>query len=215
MSAVRTRGWQGDLPRDEDEARTRILDAATRCVERFGSSKTRLADVANELGVTRQTVYRYFPSVSEMLAAVAAAGAGEFLDRMADDLSFVSTPEEAVTETVVYCLRTIPGEPALGLLLRADESELFTRGATSSQAIALGAGMLRRFRVDWASRGLDDGDMESLAEVVVRLFLSFLQYPADPPRSDDELRVFLRTWIAPALAPGVRTGHHRAGLGGS
>jgi AcrR family transcriptional regulator len=202
---VRTRGWQGDLPRDEDEARARILDAAARCVERFGSSKTRLADVANELGVTRQTVYRYFPSVSEMLAAVAAAGAGEFLDRMADDLSFVSTPEEAVTEAVVYCLRTIPAEPALGLLLRADESELFTRGATSSQAIALGAGMLRRFPVDWASRGLDDSAMESLAEVVVRLFLSFLQYPADPPRSDDELRMFLRTWIAPALAPGVRT----------
>lgn len=75
---------------------------------------------------------------------------------MADDLSFVSTPEEAVTETIVYCLRTIPGEPALGLLLRADESELFTRGATSSQAIALGgrdaAALSRRLGVPRSRR---------------------------------------------------------------
>src|SRR5690242_3990748 len=52
IPAMRTRGWQGDPPLTDDEARARILDAAKRCVERFGPSKTRLADVANELGVT-------------------------------------------------------------------------------------------------------------------------------------------------------------------
>ncbi len=202
---MRTRGWQGDLPRDEDEARARILDAAKRCVERFGPTRTRLVDVANELGVTRQTVYRYFPSVNAMLAAVAAAGAGEFLDRMANDLAFVSTPAEAVTETVIYCLRNIPSEPSLGLLLRADESDLFAKGVTSSQAIALGAAMLQRFPIDWASTGLDQPGLEGLAEVVMRLFLSFLQYPPDPPRSDAELRAFMKSWIVPAVSPGIRT----------
>lgn len=194
---MRTRGWQGDLPKDEGEARARILDAATRCVDRLGPARTRLVDVANEIGVTRQTVYRYFPSVNEMLTAVAEAGAGEFLDRMTRDLSFVATPVDAVVETVVYCLQNMPTEPALGLLLRAGETELFTRGATSSKAIALGAEMLRRFPIEWAEEGIDD--LDGLAEVVMRLFLSFLQYPTDPPRSDDELRAFVRKWLGPAV----------------
>lgn len=64
---MRTRGWQGDLPRDSEEARARILSAAASCVERFGAQKTRLVDVANELGVTRQTIYHYYSSVDEML----------------------------------------------------------------------------------------------------------------------------------------------------
>jgi AcrR family transcriptional regulator len=212
---MRTRGWQGDPPKDDGQARARILDAAQRCVERFGPAKTRLADVANELGVTRQTVYRYYPTVSDMLAAVAEAGANAYLDNMARDLSHVRTVGDAVTETIIYCLNSIPDEPALGLLLKAGETELFTRGATSSRAIALGASMLRRLPVDWAAAGFDDTAMRGLAEVVMRLWLSFLQYPTDPPRSDDELRAFIRTYFAPVLtttavgAPGDTRRSHR------
>ncbi len=122
---MRTRGWQGDQPLTDDEARTRILDAAKRCLERFGPAKTRLADVAIELGVTRQTVYRYFPSVNEMLLAVAEEGASRYIDRMAQELSFVTTPNQAVTEAIVYSLRSIPADPSLSLLLRASETEFF------------------------------------------------------------------------------------------
>lgn len=194
---MRTRGWQGDVPQDEDEARARILAAASRCVERFGLPKTRMSDVAAEAGVTRQTVYRYFSSVDEMLAAVAAAGAADFLDRMADALNGVHTPEDAAVETILYCLTALRDEPALGLMLRAGQTEFFTREATSSSAVALGAEMLRRLPVEWAAEGYDDAALEGLAELVMRIWLSFQQYPNHPPRSDDELRRFLRTWVVP------------------
>jgi AcrR family transcriptional regulator len=197
---MRTRGWQGDQPLTDDEARTRILDAAKRCVERFGPSKTRLADVASELGVTRQTVYRYFPSVNEMLVAVAEAGADAYLDRMAQALSFVTTPNQAVTESIVYSLRSIPTEPSLSLLLRATEADVFTRGAISSPAIHLGANMLRRFSIDWDAEGIDEPALQGLAELVMRLLISFLQYPADPPRTDDEYRTLIGTWLVPDSA---------------
>ncbi|WP_280265826.1 non-ribosomal peptide synthetase [Nocardia wallacei] len=42
---MRTRGRHGNLPRDSDEAKDRILSAAASCVERYGAQKTRLADV--------------------------------------------------------------------------------------------------------------------------------------------------------------------------
>ncbi|MGH3474563.1 MAG: TetR/AcrR family transcriptional regulator, partial [Aeromicrobium sp.] len=66
-------GWQGNPPRTEDEARQRIIAATTSCVERLGSTKTTVSEVAAELGVTRQTVYRYYPSHAELLGAVAQA----------------------------------------------------------------------------------------------------------------------------------------------
>ena len=75
-------GWQGNPPGTEDEARRRIVDAATACLDRAGLAKTSLSDVAAEAGVTRQTVYRYFPSLNDILRAVALAGVEEFAGRM-------------------------------------------------------------------------------------------------------------------------------------
>ncbi|MFT3901205.1 MAG: TetR/AcrR family transcriptional regulator [Gordonia sp. (in: high G+C Gram-positive bacteria)] len=198
---MRTRGWQGDLPQDSDEARARILAAAATCVERFGADKTRLADVAGELGVTRQTVYRYFASVDDMLVAVAQAGVDDFLDRMRVELAHVHTASDAVTETIIWCLHALPEEPAIGLMVRTGKTEFFTREATTPGAVALGAQMLRRLDVDWAAEGFDDDALSGLAELVMRVWLSFLLYPASPPRSDDELRDYIRTWVCPpALA---------------
>lgn len=196
---MRTRGWQGDLPRDSEEARARILSAAASCVERFGAQKTRLVDVANELGVTRQTIYHYYSSVDEMLVAVADAGTADFLDRMKNDLADVHTPSEAITETIMYCLRVLPDEPAIGLMVRTGQTELFTREATSADAVELGVQMLRRLDVDWEAHGFDDADMPGLAEMVMRVWLSFQQYPANPPRSDDDLREFIRRWVCTPL----------------
>ena len=33
----------------------------------------------------------------------------------------------------------------------------------------------------------------------MRLFVSFLQYPADPPGSADDIRALVRRWLGPAL----------------
>ncbi|MDP2774242.1 MAG: TetR/AcrR family transcriptional regulator, partial [Nocardioides sp.] len=88
-------GWQGNPPRTEVEARRRIIAATMTCVDRFGPVKTTLSDVAAELGVTRQTVYRYYPSLSELLGAVAQAGLEDFVERMQAHLATTSTPAEA------------------------------------------------------------------------------------------------------------------------
>ena len=196
---MRTRGWNGDLPRDEDDARKRIVDAATRCVDRLGPTKVNIAAVATELGITRQTVYRYFPGLPDLLAAVAEAGTEQFLARMEAHLAHVTSADEAVAESIVFSLNAIPTEPYIGLLIQAGENEVFSRGVTSSQAMSYGAQMLGRMPVDWDSIGVRGGDLESLAEIIMRLMVSFLEYPADPPRSDDEVRTLVRRWLGPAL----------------
>ena len=196
---MRTRGWGGDLPRTEDEARERIVAAAMRCIDRSGPGRATLADVAAELQVTRQTVYRVFPTTADLLTAVGEAGATQFLDRLTDHVADITDPRDALAEAIVYTLGRLPDEPYIGLLVQVGENELFSRGATSSRAMEFGASVLRRFPIDWAEVGVDDEKLEGLAEFMLRVLMSFLQYPSDPPRTPEQLRVYLRRWLGPAL----------------
>lgn len=200
-------GWQGNPPRTETEARERIVAAATTCLEKFGPAKTTLSDVASELGVTRQTVYRYYANLAELFAAVAQAGLDDFVDRMQRHLSASSTPAEAAIESVVFAVRAIPRERHIGALFQAGETDIFSRDVTSSTAVALGADILRRIPVDWSEIGIGDDELDGLAEILMRLFVSFLQYPADPPRSEDDLRALVRRWLGPALQAPPRDAH--------
>ncbi len=51
-------------------SRDQILDAAVACLTQFGNDKTTLNDVARAAGLSRQTVYRYFPDRGALLEAV-------------------------------------------------------------------------------------------------------------------------------------------------
>ena len=204
---MRTRGWGGNLPRTEDEARERIVAAAMRCIDRSGPAKATLADVASELQVTRQTVYRILPTTADLLTAVGEAGADQFLDRLADHVADITEPRDALAEAIVYTLGRLPEEPYIGLLVQVGENELFSWGVTSSRAMEFGTSVLRRFPIDWAAAGFDDDEkLDGLAEFMLRVLMSFLQYPSDPPRSPEQLRAYLRRWLGPAVDFGPADG---------
>ena len=57
---MRTHGWAGELPLDEQQARDRILSAARRLMA--SGDGPGVAEVARAVGVSRQTVYRYYRS---------------------------------------------------------------------------------------------------------------------------------------------------------
>ena len=79
---MRSHGWAGNTPASDEEAIERILDAADKIIgER--DAPMRIADVARTLGVTRQTVYRYFPGTEALALATAMRSADGFLDHLA------------------------------------------------------------------------------------------------------------------------------------
>ncbi len=49
---------------------TRLLDAALSTIERHGVARFTMEDVGRSAGLTRQTVYRYFPSRPALIDAV-------------------------------------------------------------------------------------------------------------------------------------------------
>ncbi|MET7686061.1 TetR/AcrR family transcriptional regulator [Streptomyces sp. NPDC005423] len=193
-------GWGGRPPASDAEARQRIIDATARCIDRHGVTKTTLSDVAGELGVTRQTVYRHFGRISDIIGEVAAQGAKSFVDLMIAHLQEITDPAEAVVEGMIFCVRTIPAEPRVSLLLQLADTTAFGRSATTRDTIAYGAKMLQRFPVDWAAAGIAEDDLNSLAEIIMRLLTSLLQHPGEAAQDETRLRTFLNRWLAPALS---------------
>lgn len=60
------------------EVRARIVDSARRCFRRNGVAKTRIAAVAAEAGMVRQTVYDFVESRAHLLELAMAARMSEF-----------------------------------------------------------------------------------------------------------------------------------------
>ena len=122
---MRTHGWSGSAPATDEEAVARILAAANKAIDARGADLS-IADVARTLGVTRQTVYRYFPSTDALLQAAAMASAAGFLDRMAAHLSGITDPAEAVTEGIAAAVEALPHDKHMGLLLGPERVGAFS-----------------------------------------------------------------------------------------
>jgi AcrR family transcriptional regulator len=197
---MRTHGWAGSAPATDDEAVARILAAASQAIDARGADVS-IADVARTLGVTRQTVYRYFPSTHALLVAAAERSATAFLDRLARHLAGISDPAQAVTEGIATALEWLPNDKHIGLLLAWDRTNAFAADVTSDVAMQFANAMLRRFDVDWAAAGFTDGDLAELAEHLLRIIQSFVVDPGGPPRRGNELRRYLGRWVGSAVQP--------------
>jgi AcrR family transcriptional regulator len=198
METMRNRGWQGEPPSDDAEARERIISAAMRCIDRYGAEKTGLADVAAELGVTRQTVYRLFPSAEDLFQAMATTAADTFIDRMVARVSDFADPAEMLVECLAFTVERIHQERYLSALFVREHAHL-TRQFTSATPSALTRTLLSRIPVDWHALGIDRRGQDQIVEIYLRTLLSFVVDPG-PPRTPDELRTFLRLWLAPAIS---------------
>ena len=197
---MRTHGWSGSAPATDDEAIARILDAAGQAIDVRGADFS-IADVARTLGVTRQTVYRYFPSTDALLVATGVHAASGFLDRLAAHLQGITDPADAVAEAVATALEWLPEDKHLGLLVVPGGPNPHTESVTSDVALDFAHSMVRRFDVDWAGLGFTDADLDELAEHLLRIIQSFVIDPGRPPRHGDELRDYLRRWVGSAIQP--------------
>jgi AcrR family transcriptional regulator len=197
---VRTHGWSGSTPATDDEAVARILTAASKAIDERGADVS-IADVARALGVTRQTVYRYFPSTDALLVAAAVHAAGDFLERLADHLHGVHDAVEAVIEAIATALEWLPKDKHIGLLVAPGRADEHTVSVTSDVALQFANAMVRRFDVDWAGLGFSDCELDELAEHLLRIIQSFVIDPGRPPRTGEDLRGYLRRWVGGAVLP--------------
>ncbi|OBB31062.1 TetR family transcriptional regulator [Mycolicibacterium peregrinum] len=195
---MRSRGWAGSTPSSDEEAISRILTAVDEEVAEHGAG-IRLADVARRLGVTRQTVYRYFPNADALLIASAMRAVNGFIDQVTDQVSGVSDPVTAVVESISFGIENLAGDPQLENLLTRREGGEPVTSLTSDTAIAFCLSVFHRLDVDWRLHGFDDTALRELAEVTLRTVQSMLIDPGQVPRRGLALRRFIARWLGPAI----------------
>ena len=193
------KGWAGSPPADDAEARKRIVDAALRLVDQRGAAQTTVSDIAEALGITRRTVYRYFAGTEELFTAVADVALSSFvaqIDQLVADLDVASQ----LVEVVAHIIERLPREPQLVLLLANDRSNMFSRTMLTPGVIARCRAILQHAQIDWEKLGFDDQTIDELIEFLLRIIQSMVIAPPDPARSAAELRGYLRRWVGPALS---------------
>jgi AcrR family transcriptional regulator len=199
---MRSHGWSGRPPVDADEARTRILTATRARLAEAGTTST--SEIADELGVTRQTVYRYFPTTEDLLNAAAMDAVVDLQDQLVqhvvDHLADGSgDAADAVVEVVAYVYEHLRDDPALNRLIAPGRISSTIAGFTAPSSITLGGKLLAGFGIDWSRVGLAEDEQLELVEHLLRTLQSFVLDPGDPARTGEELRAYLRRWVAPAL----------------
>lgn len=196
---MRSHGWGGNTPASDEEAIERILDAADKIISERGSAM-RIADVARDLGVTRQTVYRYFPGTEALLVATAMRSADGFLDQMSTKLEGITDPVVAMVEGVAFGIEQLAAHSQIDVILSRRGRGGQSGNIVSDTALTFGLSMLHKLDVDWGQHGFDEAGIQELSEFSLRILHSFLADPGRPGRSGDDLRRYLTRWLGPAVA---------------
>jgi AcrR family transcriptional regulator len=161
----------------------RILGAALRLIGRRGVKRLGMQEVSEAAGVSRGTLYRYFPSKNQLLAAVAGFDEQRFSDGLAATLADRQDPTDRIESLVAFSFDYIRTHPARSLF--ASEPE-FVLGYLLAHLPKLRTAVL-----DQLGDALDSvpsvasGSLsrEQLVDIIVRLFASSWIIPETDDRT--------------------------------
>lgn len=193
--------WGTVAPTDRDSARDLLLDAAQACFDNTGLPGATMEDIARQAGVSRATVYRYFPSRDAVVSGVILRAAGRYLDRVRGRI--VGQPDlgTAILDFVEVTVRAATREPTIGLLFGSDD-ELAGVGLAEDTSVALFELVTEFLRPVFATHwdqvrpGLS---VDDAAEWILRTILSLLSVQGPRHRSPEGLDAFLRRLLLPAM----------------
>lgn len=106
--------------------RDRILEGALAALGRVGLRRLTMSDVSERAGLSRGTVYRYFPTKEDLLAVLAEYEQDRFADGLRRALAD-SAPGHASFESVVgYIIGYLRQHPALPLMIDVEPEFVLT-----------------------------------------------------------------------------------------
>src|SRR5919198_689107 len=91
-----------DLP--DDETAARIMGAALQQAEDFGLRRFTVDDVARRVGLSRVTIYRYFPKKDQLLNALIMRELRRFLTKVDKVVAAQPMPDGKLVMGVLFCL---------------------------------------------------------------------------------------------------------------
>jgi AcrR family transcriptional regulator len=191
--------------RDAKDVRERILQATYDCVARWGLSKTTVEDAAHEAGVSRATVYRYFPGGrEELMHSVVSWEYARFFARLYEEVQLADSLEEVMERGLAFAHRSIEEHEVLQRILQTEPDLLLptlTVEGTGTQQL-IGAFLVPYLVRHQLAPGVD---VRQAADFLARMVLSYIASPGrwdldDPAQVAHLVRAELLGGIVPQAA---------------
>jgi AcrR family transcriptional regulator len=159
-------------PTELSPTEERIVSAALRLIGRRGVKRLGMQEISEAAGVSRGTLYRYFPSKDHVLVAAAHYDEQKFTQGLADALMPVQDPADRMRAFIAYSFDYIRTHPARQLFETEPE---FTMSFLLDHLPKLRSAVLEQLGdALGAVPAVASGEMsaEQLSDVIVRLFAS-------------------------------------------
>jgi AcrR family transcriptional regulator len=175
----------------------RVLDAARRCVDRWGLSKLTIDDVATEAGVSRATLYRLFPGGKDvMFDALRVRELQEFFAGLRDNLTRSESLLDFSAQVAVYAIDQMRRDEHLAMMLATEEGTALKSLTVEGlpRILSVASEYITPMFTDY----LRDEDAEIFVELLARLVISFFLAPSSHfDLADlDSARNLLRPFVA-------------------
>jgi TetR/AcrR family transcriptional regulator len=120
---------------DDQEAAQLLLSAAERCIVRHGTARIAMAEVAEEAGVTRSTLYRYFANRAELITALLLARAEALVSASVASLPEPDNAAASLPLLILHPVETVAGTPVTDALFSPSSEGLVTALEFESDAL--------------------------------------------------------------------------------
>ena len=182
----------------------RLLDAALEAATIHGITKLSMGDVARRAGLSRQTLYRYFPSKDVLVSAVVAAETTKLIDQVVGAAVDHEGPRASLEAALSTALVLLRDHPLLDRLLRTEPEALLplltTEGSPAMVRVRSVIELLVGERAP-AAVGDDPVALRRFADVLTRLLISYaVSAPDDPP---EVVAHHLSLFLVPDATQGV------------
>lgn len=182
----------------QPSTRDRILDAAFEAVQVFGLSRITVEDVARRARLSRQTVYRYFPSKDHVVLFLVAREEEKFMDGVRAAFASHDDPEEALALAAAFVLRYTHEHPLLDRLLATDEQTLLPYLTTRGLPLIMHARETLVELMGPRVPDVEEDELRGVLDVVCRAMISYMITTSERP-ADSVARVMARTAVAPLM----------------
>ncbi|OZM70596.1 TetR family transcriptional regulator [Amycolatopsis antarctica] len=185
-----------------------LLDAARDCVLAAGVRRTTLAEIARTAKVSRMTLYRRFPDVTSVLAALMTREFGALVQRVSLAGDAASTMRERIVHSGVATVRALAADPLMRTVLDVDADLILPYivqrlGSTQRLAEQVITGMLHQGQADGSVRlGEPRAQARSLL-LVIQSFVFSLRAATTgtDPVPEEDLLTELAHVLDAALSP--------------
>ena len=172
-------------PADAMEIRERLHEAMLTCAGR-SAFRFSVEEVAVEAGLSRATVYRYFPGGKDQLIADGVRWeVGRFFSRVADEVAHERDVSSKIATALVVGRHLLDEHDVLRLLVSEDPEGLFEQLVEVMPVMADGIRMYvaELLVQEELAEGVHVGEA---ADYVARLYLSYLGYSGEVDIDDPE-----------------------------